>query len=105
MEQKLFEELSCSLKEAAAIAKGELVPARKLELSRQAAAALAVPDAKAIREQTGLSQRDFALALQVSVKTVRSWEQRQRVPSGPAQVLLKLLGRAPELVLPAIQRG
>ncbi len=44
-----------------------------------------------IRNQLGFSQGVFALKLAVSVKTVRSWEQGVRTPSGAAARLLQLM--------------
>ncbi|VXB67488.1 hypothetical protein ENHYDAX1_40001 [Enhydrobacter sp. AX1] len=45
-----------------------------------------------------MSQSQFAKSLGISVNTLKSWEQGQRKPSGSAQVLLKLLGKKPELI-------
>ena len=44
-----------------------------------------------IRNRLGFSQGVFALRLAVSVKTVRSWEQGTRTPSGAAARLLQLI--------------
>jgi len=44
-----------------------------------------------IRNRLGFSQGVFALRLAVSVKTVRSWEQGSRTPSGAAARLLQLM--------------
>ena len=55
-------------------------------------------DAAAIRAKTGLSQMNFAKQIGVSVATLRNWEQGRRVPDGPAQVLLRMLNRDPEIV-------
>jgi len=41
--------------------------------------------------------------LGVSVKTIRNWEQGQRIPNGPAQALLKIVSKHPELVEEALQ--
>jgi putative transcriptional regulator len=46
----------------------------------------------------GGTQREFAQALGVSVKTLRNWEQRRRRPTGPALVLLALVQREPLFV-------
>lgn len=91
MDKSLFEELVGSLKEAKAIAKGQAKPSRRFELS--------APDAKAVREQTGLSQGDFAKLMRVSVKTLQNWEQHRRHPTGPAAALLKIVATAPEVAL------
>lgn len=55
-------------------------------------------DAAAIRAKTGLSQTSFAQQIGVSVATLRNWEQGRRVPDGPAQVLLSLLDKDPNIV-------
>lgn len=47
-------------------------------------------DVKAIRERLGLSQEGFADYLDVSVATIRNWEQGRRIPRGPARRLLEL---------------
>ena len=57
-----------------------------------------ISDTAQVRHQAGLSQSQFAKALGISVNTLKSWEQGQRKPSGSAQVLLKLLGKKPELI-------
>lgn len=44
-----------------------------------------------IRNRLGFSQGVFALRLAVSVKTIRSWEQGSRTPSGAAARLLQLM--------------
>jgi transcriptional regulator with XRE-family HTH domain len=36
----------------------------------------------------GCTQRTFAAAIGISVKTLRNWEQRRRRPNGPARILL-----------------
>jgi putative transcriptional regulator len=46
---------------------------------------------KAIREKLNLSQRTFAMALGVSVKTVEAWETGSSEPIGPARRLLGFL--------------
>lgn len=56
-----------------------------------------------LREREKLSQEAFAALLQVSVETVRKWEQGKRSPRGPARTLLKLLDRAPAAVRRALK--
>ncbi len=60
--------------------------------------ALAAPDAAAIRRQVGLSQTEFAAALDVPVATLRNWEQGRRAPRGPARQLLRVAAVAPEVL-------
>ena len=57
-----------------------------------------VSEVSQVRQKTGLSQSQFAKSSGISVNTLKSWEQGQRKPSGSAQVLLKLLGKKPELI-------
>lgn len=54
------------------------------------------PDVRLIRERLGLSQEAFAERFQLSLRTVQEWEQRRRVPEGPARVLLRIIEREPE---------
>ena len=52
-----------------------------------------------IREKLGLSQSAFAALLNISVKTLRNWEQGQRSPRGPALALLRIIERHPEVLV------
>ena len=91
MEKTLFDDLKRSLLEAGAIARGEAQPSRRFQIEP--------PDVKAVREQTGLSQNDFARLLRVSVRTLQNWEQNRRHPTGPASALLKIVASAPDVAL------
>ncbi|WP_439365496.1 helix-turn-helix domain-containing protein [Bradyrhizobium sp. DASA03005] len=57
-------------------------------------------DVRAIRlaSKIGATQRTFADAIGVPVKTLRNWEQGRRKPTGPALVLLKLIELNPWVV-------
>ena len=50
-----------------------------------------------LRRSLNMTQREFAHLLNVSLSTVRSWEQGQRVPFGPTTRLLDLVEAAPGL--------
>ena len=91
MDKDVFDDLVQSLKEAKAIAQGEAQASRRVELTP--------PDVKAVREQIGLSQSEFARLMRVSVKTLQNWEQRRRNPTGPAAALLKIVSSAPEVAM------
>lgn len=56
-------------------------------------------DVSAIRQRTGLSQRDFAASIGVPEGTLVNWEQSRRQPSGAAKVLLALLAKKPNLLM------
>jgi DNA-binding transcriptional regulator YiaG len=55
-------------------------------------------DIAALRRFTGLSQQAFALALGISVHTLRNWEQGRRMPEGPALALLRIAARHPRVL-------
>ena len=57
---------------------------------------------KLVRHRLSLTQAEFARRFQVSLGTVRDWEQGRRQPDGPAQVLLWVIDREPEAVLRAL---
>ena len=57
---------------------------------------------RSIRARTGLSQPAFAQRLRVSVETLRNWEQGKRHPRGPARALLRIIDRAPEAAMAAL---
>lgn len=51
-----------------------------------------------LRDRIGLSQRVFAMALNVSTKTVQAWESGARVPDGGNLKLLRVGEAHPEAV-------
>ena len=95
MDTKLFDELTKSLKQAGAIARGDRKPARKFTYSPSRILA--------VREKTTLSQAQFAKLLGVSVKTLQNWEQARRQPTGPAAALLRIVEREPAIALRALR--
>lgn len=56
-------------------------------------------DVKNVRSKTGMSQSEFASAFGISVSTLRHWERGDRVPHGPALVLLNVVEKEPKAVL------
>jgi putative transcriptional regulator len=54
------------------------------------------------RQNIGLSQAQFALALSISSRTLQGWEQGRRKPSGAAQALLRIAKRHPNVVREAL---
>jgi len=59
-------------------------------------------DVKNIRAKMGMSQNEFASAFGISVSTLRHWERGDRVPHGPALVLLNVVEKEPQAVLKAL---
>ncbi len=68
--------------------------------------ALAMQDAakfaRRVRRRLGFSQAEFATRIDVSLETIRNWEQGKRSPTGAAKALLKVLDKAPEAALAAL---
>jgi len=94
MKEKDFELLVASIKEAGDIKKGKKAASRVFEIKP--------PDIKLVRQTLNVSQREFALMIGVSVRTLQNWEQGRRKPEGPAQALLRVASRNPKAVLDAL---
>lgn len=97
----------------ASLALGRIVPARVDATTEEAIAAhLAADEAEAsqdaakfarrVRKRLGLSQAEFSLRIDVPLDTIRNWEQGKRCPTGAAKALLKVLDKAPEAALAAL---
>ena len=80
------------LEEALAFSRGKEGTARVHEIP--------IPDVDVaeIRQRTGLSQGQFARSIGVAKGTLLNWEHGRRHPSGPAQVLLALISKDPDVV-------
>ena len=59
---------------------------------------IAANEVAAARLKSGLSQSDFAKALQISPRTLQEWEQGRREPSGAAKALIQIAFRHPEVI-------
>lgn len=90
MSDEMFNELMQSIKEAALIEKGELQPAR--------VSVIDALDIAAIRNKTHKTQEEFATMLNISIGTLRNWEQGRRKPDGAALSLLKVVSANPQYV-------
>ena len=60
------------------------------------------PTLVALREQSRMSQAVFARLLNVSTKTVQSWEQGVRTPSHASRRLLQIYSQHPETVCQSV---
>ena len=90
MSEEMFSELIQSIKEAGLIEKGELQPAR--------VSVIDALDIAAIRNKTHKTQEEFATMLNISIGTLRNWEQGRRQPGGAALSLLKVVSANPHYV-------
>ncbi len=59
--------------------------------------------AQRVRKRLGFSQVEFAQRIEVSLNTVRNWEQGKRCPTGAAKALLRILDKAPKAALAALE--
>jgi len=64
---------------------------------------IAANEVAAARLKSGLSQTDFAQALQISARTLQEWEQGRREPSGAAKALIQIAFRHPEVIREGLQ--
>jgi putative transcriptional regulator len=95
----LFERLKTGLEEGIRHAKGEItlktttleVPDRPPEVGAD--------ELTKLRTSSGMSQAVFAQVLNVSTKTVQSWEQGQRKPSQAALRLIQVFRQNPSGLL------
>ncbi len=77
--------------------------ARQAALDDAAAIRDAARYARRVRQRLGLSQAEFSQRIDVSLQTIRNWEQGKRRPTGAAKALLKVLDKAPEAALDALR--
>ncbi len=89
MQDAMFNELLSSTKEAKSIMDGEKHPSRVF---------IKNPNPKSIREKLSLTQEQFANLMNISIYTLRNWEQGRREPEGPAKVLLNVVNYHPEVL-------
>ena len=86
---ELANDILRSLEQALAISKGEMKPANVTRYE--------IADVQAIRAELNVSQKELAKAMDVSIDTVKSWEQGRRNPTGLASKVLMLLAKDPTL--------
>lgn len=97
----------------ASVAQGRIDPVRvdattekDIAMQQAADAAEAMQDAakfaRRVRKRLGLTQAEFSECIDVSLETIRNWEQGKRSPTGAAKALLKVLDKAPEAALAAL---
>jgi putative transcriptional regulator len=103
----LYDELKTSLEEAVAYSKGDKSKARVITravVREQPVPKYGAQGVAEVRKKLNLSQRNFALAMGVSPRTVEAWEAGVNTPSGSSRRLLYLLEKDGALVSYLIQR-
>lgn len=96
MKTDMFDELVKSVREGGSILRGRKKASRRFVVE--------AAGVRTIREQTKLSQSEFAILMGVSIKTLQNWEQDRRRPTGPAAALLRIIAQDPGLAAKAIHR-
>jgi len=96
MDDKAFSDLLDSVRWAGKLVRGEPVPAKAI-------VALSADDVREIRERVQLTQEELAQLIQVSIATIRNWEQGRRHPTGPARALLMALRNDTPAVIKALR--
>lgn len=94
MNEDMFNELLESIEQAGEIKKGQAKSSRQFTIKE--------PNVLAIREKYGMTQKEFASLLGISVGTLRNWEQGRRKPQGPAKVLLRIAEKRPKAILESL---
>jgi hypothetical protein len=97
--EALLDALRHARRRRSVLCKRWLAGAARLRRVDAAGAALDVRDVRAL---TQLSQRRFAELLSIEVSTLRNWEQRRRMPTGPARALLRAIRANPVAVIRAL---
>mgnify|MGYP001614341862 CR=1 FL=1 len=97
-----------SMEQAVAIDAGRLAPARRHRRTVRETKVAVPPQYRSarirrIRESLGFSQPLFARALNVSVGTVRAWEQGARIPDGSSRRLLEVVEHDPNVILRTVR--
>ena len=91
MDKKLFEELDNNLKEAVKIAKGTTS-------AKSVYVVLSPAEIKTIRKSVNMSQATFARSFQLSLDTLKGWEQGKRKPDVAAANFLRVIKADPNFV-------
>ena len=90
----VFDSISQGLKEAIAFSEGKTKPATVHKFDPV--------DVKAVRHNVQMTQAEFASTFGISLGTLHHWERGDRVPRGPALVLLHVLAKDPKAVMRAL---
>lgn len=91
----LFDELNQSMIEAIDYAEGDTSKVRLKNVFIEEVPLLNKADVKAIRKNLRMTQKNFALIVGVSLKTVEAWESGKNSPSGSASRIMEIIAKDP----------
>ncbi len=57
-----------------------------------------------LRKFLGFTQVEFAKSMEISVHTLKNWEQGRRMPDGLALALLRIAARYPKIIKSNLER-
>jgi putative transcriptional regulator len=99
MRKNVGDALVEAMREALAIAQGEMEPAaiHHFPLPLEV-------DVRAVRKQTGLSRVKFAEKFALDARAVQDWEQGRRMPERAARAYLTVIAKRPDAVVEALAR-
>ena len=95
MDDKLFQELDGNMREAVKVVKGTSAP-------EFVHVVLTPAEITAIRDGVNMSQAVFARTFQLSVETIKGWEQGKRKPDTAAANYLRMIKADPDHVRRAL---
>jgi putative transcriptional regulator len=95
MDEKLFKELDSNLRKAVTIVKGTAAP-------KSVYVVLTPVEIRTIRKSVNMSQAVFARSFQLSLDTLKGWEQGKRKPDVAAANFLRIIKADPEFVQRAL---
>lgn len=98
----VVEQIRKGLEEAIRHARGEITLKTTVVELPDEPPEIDAPTLVAIRDQSRMSQAVFARLLNVSTKTVQSWEQGVRTPSHAARRLIQIYSQSPEIVCQSV---
>lgn len=92
---KAGERLLRSVQNARSFARGEATEGFAVHVPEQI-------NVKAVRQKTGMTQREFAAQFGFGYDALRDWEAGRRTPERAARVLLTVIAYKPEVVSEAL---
>lgn len=93
-----YEDLKKGLNEAIDYHKGDKSKARIKQIEIKNVKYLNPNEIKDLKNNLNLTQKNFAYLMNVSNKTVESWESGKNKPNGSSQRLLNIFSSNPEII-------
>lgn len=94
----LFDELTQGLAEAIDYDKEDISNVRLKNVYIEKVPTFNKSEVKRIRTNIGMTQKNFALIVGVSSKTVEAWESGKNIPSGSASRVLEIIAKDPVIL-------